>query len=113
MLPAQPPSSFLSRQGFPPLAKHGWGGLCQADLEEHQTPGWIKQRYLAQDRQVQASEPQLKDSVSTATEEYLVICGFPRSWTPALVALGVCKRAWPWALFSRPCTWDSALPSVK
>lgn len=28
MLLAQPPSSFLSGQRFPPLAKHGWGGKC-------------------------------------------------------------------------------------
>lgn len=27
-----------------------------------------------------------------AAEQYLVIYGFPRSWTLALVALGVCKR---------------------
>lgn len=67
MPPAQPPSSFLSGQGSPPLLKHGWEGCVKVATgdPEHQTLGWIKQCYLTQNRQGPASEPQLKDLVST------------------------------------------------
>lgn len=116
MLPAQPPSSFLSGQGFPDslsMGKEGRAKVATGDLE-HQTLGWIKWCYLAQNGQAPASEPQLKDSVSTGKRGVSGHLWLPYELDPSPGGLGcVQKSAWPWALFSRPCTWDSALPSVK
>lgn len=44
MLPAQPPSSFLSGQGFPSslsMGREGHAKVATGDLE-YQTLGWIK-----------------------------------------------------------------------
>lgn len=98
MPPAQPPTSQLLPlwARFPPLAKHGWGGPCQGG---NRTPRisdtGMDKRVLSGSERTSAglrATAQGRTRYQRATKEYLVICGFPRSWTPALVALGVCKR---------------------
>lgn len=105
-------------------AKDGVGHakVPTADPEQLQTLGLIKWRRQAQSGQALASEPhtpRTRHQRAAAPCHGLrwplpVFMVFQRSWTPALVALGVCaKSAWPWALSSLSYTWDSALPSVK
>lgn len=101
MPPAQPPSSFLSGPGSP--TKHGQGGPCQGGNCKTRTTADTAINKLVVSGSEQSSgclrAIQSKDSVSTgnwAVSGLLWLLStftvLPRSWTPALVALGVCKE---------------------